>query len=177
MTIGRNLIMQISESKVIPSIKIKINGKIKKAIDAYSRKKVPMRVMLTDFLAVKSKSDELAMAENPWAYFYKGIEGHEVESGVSHEETLFRFAAMNLKNQKPSDVINAAFYANKARNDSDFELGYIVPLFTENVDLSDKILVVNPSPDMVCAIEKSSSSRERYYAVADKTSCGKLVSK
>ena len=40
MTIGRNLIMQISESKVIPSIKIKINGKIKKAIDAYSRKKV-----------------------------------------------------------------------------------------------------------------------------------------
>lgn len=159
----------IFESKLIPSIKIKINGKIKKAIDAYSRKKVPMRVMLTDFLAVKSKSDELAMAENPWAYFYKGIEGHEVESGVSHEETLFRFSAMNLKNQKPSDVINAAFYANKQRNDSDFELGYIVPLFTENVDLSDKILVVNPSPDMVCAIEKSSSSRERYYAVADKT--------
>lgn len=70
MTIGRHLIM-IFESKVIPSIKIKINGKIKKAIDAYSRKKVPMRVMLTDFLAVKSKSDELAMAENPWAYFYK----------------------------------------------------------------------------------------------------------
>ena len=160
------------ESKIIPSVKIKINGKIKKAIDAYSRKKVPMRAMLTDFLAVKSKKDELAAADNPWAYFYKGIEGHEVESGVSHEETLFRFAAMTLKDQEPSDVINAAFYANKKRNDSDFELGYVLPLFLENTKQSDRILVVNPSPDIVCHIEKSGRNEKRYYAVVDSTVAG-----
>ena len=71
------------ESKIIPAVKLKINGRIKKAVEAYKKKKVPMRVMLTDFLAVKSKQDELAEADNPWAYYYKGIEGHEVESGVS----------------------------------------------------------------------------------------------
>lgn len=56
-----------------------------------------MKVLLTNFLAVKSKYDYLADAENPQAYFYKGIKGHEVESGVSVDETLFRFATMEIK--------------------------------------------------------------------------------
>ncbi|MDT2768763.1 hypothetical protein P7G58_07835 [Globicatella sulfidifaciens] len=47
-----------------------------------------MKLLLTNFLAVKSKNDYLAEAENPWAYFYKGMKGHEVESGVSVDETL-----------------------------------------------------------------------------------------
>lgn len=41
------------ESKVIPSAKLKINGKIKKAIDAYSEKKVPMRVYADRFFGGK----------------------------------------------------------------------------------------------------------------------------
>ncbi|MGN0421599.1 MAG: hypothetical protein ACI4EY_02570 [Lachnospiraceae bacterium] len=159
----------IFESKKIGSKSIRINGKIKKAIDAYNNKKVPMRVLLTDFLAVKSKSDELAAADNPWVYFYKGIEGHEVESGVSSDESLFRFAAMTLKNQKPSDVINATFFSNKTRNDSDFELQYVLPLFLKNIKSNDCILFVNPSPDIVCAVEESVHGGNRYYAVADKT--------
>ena len=160
------------ESKIIPAVKLKINGRIKKAVEAYKKKKVPMRVMLTDFLAVKSKQDELAEADNPWAYYYKGIEGHEVESGVSYEETLFRFSAMTLKDQKPSEVINAAFYANKIRNDSDFEVGYVLPLFLNNINQDDSILIVNPSPDMVCVIEQSGRGGERHYAVTDSTVAG-----
>lgn len=160
------------ESKIIPAVKLKINGRIKKAVEAYKKKKVPMKVMLTDFLAVKSKQDELAEADNPWAYYYKGIEGHEVESGVSYEETLFRFSAMTLKDQKPSDVINAAFYANKIRNDSDFEVGYVLPLFLNNINQDDSILIVNPSPDMVCFTEQSGRSGERHYAVTDSTVAG-----
>ncbi len=128
-----------------------------------------MRILLTDFLAVKSKYDNLAEAHNPWAYLYKGIEGHEIETCVSYEETLFRFSAMTLKDQKPSDVINAAFYANQARNDSGFEIGYLLPLFLDNVNSTDRILVVNPSPDMVYIIENSGRKGERYYAVSDCT--------
>ena len=157
------------ESKVLPAIGIKINGKIKKAMDSYKQKKIPMRVMLTDFLAVKSHGDELAEADNPWAYNYKGIEGYEIESGVSLDESAFRFAAMTLKNEKPSDVINAAFYSNKIRNDSDFELGYLLPLFIDAVESQDKALVVNPSPDIICAIEEKGCCKERFYAVTDKT--------
>ena len=77
------------QSENLPSCTIKVNGKIKKAIDQYKRKKVVMRQLMTDFLAVKSKEDILAKAENPWAYFYKGMEGHEIESGVSVLETAF----------------------------------------------------------------------------------------
>ena len=157
------------ESIILPSITIKIGGKVKKAIDAYRQKKVPMRVMLTDYLAVKSKADLLAEAENPWAYNYKGIEGHEVESGVSHEETLFRFSAMEIKNQEPSDVIEAAFYANKKRNDSAFELGYLLPLFMKTIKETDRILIVNPSPRMVSTIEESGHKGDRCYAVTDET--------
>ena len=117
------------QSENLPSCTIKVNGKIKKAIDQYKRKKVVMRQLMTDFLAVKSKEDLLAKAENPWAYFYKGMEGHEIESGVSVLETAFIYAAMEIKDQEPSDVINAAYYANKLRNDSDFEMGYLVVEF------------------------------------------------
>ena len=49
-------------SRQISPRAIRINGKIKKAIDAYKKKKVPMNVLMTNFLAVKSKGDELMIA-------------------------------------------------------------------------------------------------------------------
>ena len=158
-------------SRKLTAQQIRINGKIKKAITAYRDKRVPMSVLLTNFLAVKSKGDALAQAENPWAYFYKGIEGHEIESGVSVDETLFRFATMEIKDQRPTDVINAAFFANKKRNDSAFELGYLLPLFLDNVKSEDSILVVNPSPDIICTLETRHIGR-RCYAVTDQTVAG-----
>jgi len=160
------------KTKVLPTTEIKIDGTIKKALDSYKKKKIPMRAMVKDFLAVKSKGDALADAENPWAYFYKGFEGYEVESGVSLDESAFRFAAMSLKNEEPSDVINAAFYSNKVRNDSDFELGYVVPLFLNEVDPHDRVLVVNPTPDMISTIENAECGKDRFYAVTDNAIAG-----
>lgn len=86
-------------TKEIPKIVIKKNGKIKASIDKYKNRQVPMKVFLTNFLAVKTKGDILEKADNPWAYLHKVIEGHEIESGVSEEETLFNFSTMNLKNE------------------------------------------------------------------------------
>lgn len=157
------------ETRRIELRKIKKNGTINKAIEEYRKWRVPMRVLLTDYLAVKSKGNRLAEAENPWAYNYKGIEGHEVESGVSVDESLFRFAAMSLKGQKPTDVINAAFFANKRRNDGSFEIGYVLPLFMGQISNAKNILVVNPSPDMICEIENSGHQGKHYYAVTDET--------
>lgn len=161
-------IMRLSFSnRIIPTQSLKKNRKIQAAISAYRGKRVPMRVLLTNFLAVKSKGDELAEAENPWAYYYKGMQGHEVESGVSIDETLFRFATMEIKEQKPTDLINAAFYSNKTRNDSDFEIGYLLPEFLEIC--SGDLLIINPSPDIVCEIEARKNDIGRVYAVADDT--------
>jgi hypothetical protein len=155
-------------SKELPHITIKTNGKIKKAIDSYRKKLVPMTIFLTHYLAVKSKGDLLAEALNPWSYFFKGIEGHEIESGVSVEETLFNQSAMTLPKELPSNVINAAFYINKHRNDYDFEIGYLLPLFIETISSDDNVLIINPSPNMICNFEKSGREcRKKMYAVPD----------
>ncbi len=148
---------------------VKINGKIKNAIKKYRDFKIPSRVLLTDYLAVKSKGDALAEAENPWAYNYKGIEGHEVESGVSLDETAFRFAAMEIKDQNPTDVINAAFFSNKNRNDSEFEMGYVLPIVLQNLNPKVDLLFVNPSPDIISEIEGLNHPGNRFYAVTDST--------
>ena len=157
------------ESKTIPETHININGDIKKVKDKYKKRHVEFQVLLSHFLAVKSRFDDLAEAENPWAYYYKGIEGYDVESGVSVDETLFTFGAMKLKDQKPSDVINATFYANKIRNDYDFELGYLLPIFFSVVNSSDRILIINPSPTMIVEIENNDYSGKHYYIVPDRT--------
>lgn len=157
-------------SKELPHITIKTNGRIKDAIDSYRKNFVPMTLFLTNYLAVKSMGDLLVQAENPWAYYEKGVKGHKVECGVSTDETIFRFATMSIKDDIPSDVINAAFYNNKNRNDSDFEIGYLFPLFIETVTRSDNVLIINPSPDMICYFEKyGCECRKKMYAVPDET--------
>lgn len=157
-------------TKELHCISVKTNGTIKESIDAYRKKHTPMSVFLTDYLAVKSKGNHLVKADNPWAYYYKGIEGHEIESGVSTDETLFRFAAMKLKDELPTDVISAAFYANQSRNDSDFEIGYLLPLFIENVTENDNALIINPTPEMILSFEKSNCAcKKKNYAVTDET--------
>lgn len=157
-------------SKELPKVSIKINGTIKKAIESYRKSQIPMFAFISDYLAVKSGGDPLYKADNPFSYYYKGMKKYPVEKGVSVHEAEFTFSAMKLKDELPSEVINAAFYSNKNRNDSDFEIGYLLPLFLNAVTKDDSILIVNPSPDMICHIEASGCNcRKKMYAVSDKT--------
>lgn len=107
----------VFSSHEIPVVKVKNKGTIKATIDKYRSRQTPMKLLLTDYLAVKSYGDRLAEAENPWAYYYKGIEGHEIEMGVSYHETLFNLSAMSLKKELPTDLIDGAFYTNNATHD------------------------------------------------------------
>lgn len=157
-------------TKEIPHIKFGMNKRINDAIGKYRNFRIPMSSFLKDFLAVKSKGDQLALAENPWAYLHKGIEGYEIESGVSVDETAFCFYAMKLKNDLPSDVIHAAFYNNQYRNDSDFEVGYLLPIFIQSISSKDNVLLINPSPSMICAFEELDCTQgDKMYAVPDDT--------
>ncbi|MCR4716783.1 MAG: hypothetical protein K5656_06350, partial [Lachnospiraceae bacterium] len=100
----------------------------------------------------------------------KEITGRKFETGVSVDETVFRFATLKLKDELPSDVINAAFYANKNRNDSNFELGYLLPGFIQTISREDNVLIVNPSPEMICTFESSNQAcKTKTYAVTDET--------
>ena len=158
------------KTRTLPHIAIKINGPIKEAIDAYRRWQVPMDLFLENFLAVKSKKDKYAQAENPWRLLTKEVVGRNFETGVSVDETVFRFATLKLKNELPSDVINAAYYANKTRNDYNFELGYLLPGFIQTISPGDNVLIVNPSPQMIFVFESSNQvCRTKTYAVTDET--------
>lgn len=154
-------------SKKLEPQKIKIKRNIKDVINIYRDNMIPMKVLLSDFLAVKSRGDILAEAINPWAYNYAGIEKNVIESGVSVDETAFRFGAMKLKEEKPTDVINAAFFANKKRNDSEFEIGYVLPKFID-IAKNKRVLVINPSPDIIIYLENNYYG-EKYYVVTDIT--------
>ena len=152
----------------IPAKIIQIRNPIQEVIEKYRERKLPGRLLLTDYLSVKSRGDALSEALNPWVYNYKGIEGLEVESGVTLHETAFVTAAMTLKDEQPTDVINAVFYANNKRNDAAFEIGYLLPLlFNEGIN-EKNVLIINPSPDMIKLIE-SKSDTEKNYAVPDST--------
>lgn len=160
------------ESKTIETRSIKVNGSIKKVIDKYKKFFIPMSAFLSDYYAVKSYEDYLSTANNPMLYYYKGIKGHEVEGGTTNDETAFRFALTTLKDQNPTDVINAAFYKNNKRNDIDFEIGYLLPIFFNLVKPNENILVVNPSPDIISEIENREYEGKHYYAVVDDTLAG-----
>lgn len=158
------------KTKTLPIISFTPNVNIKKSIDAYRKAQVPMPRLLSSFLAIKTDPEKLTEADNPWVYYWKGIEKHKIESGVSRDETLFLFATMNLVDELPTDVINAAFYSDKSRNDSDFEIGYLLPFFIRHISPSDNVLFVNPTPSMIRAFEESPCEcKNRLYSVPDKT--------
>lgn len=146
--------------------KIKVNKKISDAIEKYRESFIPLKNLLTDVSIVKKLNlDEII---NPWAYYHGGIERYDVESGISAGETALLFAAMGLKNEKPTNIINAAFYSNNSRNDSTFEISYLAPQFLDMVGDDERILIINPSPDLVLYFENNFKG-EKHYAVTDDT--------
>lgn len=128
---------------------IAVTGSIKKAIKTYNDLKIPLSRLVTDYYIVKNHRG-LEKKDNPWIYYHKGILKKEYEVGASVIEEAFNTAAVDLvaKKKQPTDVIQAAFYASKSRNDSAFELSFLLPLFFEDTLPTDHIMIVNPSPDM-----------------------------
>ena len=86
---------------------ISVNKKISDAVEKYKSLDVPMKALITDFLAVKTKGSMGAL--NPWQH----VVGSDAIEGVSVLETAYIKAAMTLIDQKPSDVIMASLYQNR----------------------------------------------------------------
>ena len=148
---------------------IRVSGATKDAIDTYRNLKIPLSRLISDYYIVKANRS-LVKKNNPWIYYHKGILKKQYEVGASVIEDAFNQAAVELvaKKKEPTDVINAAFYSNKNRNDSAFELSFLLPLFFENTAPADRILVVNPSPDVIRFAEEMHTG-EKSYLVTDET--------
>ena len=167
--------MIIFESTELKSRKIKVNRIIKYVLGLYKELIVSRRAMLTHFLAVKQKDNLDADPLNVYVDICKS-KGYEIERGLSSGETAFVFGAVKLKDQEPTDVINAAFY-NNTRNDTVFECGYLIEVFKKLIETDNararidyNVLCINPSPDMIIDLERDRSLRSRYhYSVVDDT--------
>lgn len=148
---------------------IRVSGATKDAIETYRNLKIPLSRLISDYYIVKANRS-LVKKNNPWIYYHKGILKKQYEVGASVIEDAFNQAAVELvaKKKEPTDVINAAFYSNKNRNDSAFELSFLLPLFFENTAPADRILVVNPSPDVIRFAEETHTG-EKSYLVTDET--------
>ena len=148
---------------------IKVTGTIMKAIKTYNDLKIPLSRLVSDYYIVKDHRN-LEKKDNPWIYYHKGILSKEYEVGASVIEDAFNEGAVQLvaKKKQPTDVINAAFYASKSRNDSAFELSYLLPLFFEDTKPTDHILIVNPSPDII-RFSEGMHTGNNSYLVLDET--------
>lgn len=84
---------------------------------------------------------------------------------------MFNFVAFKLKNEKATDVIRSAFYAN-ARNDSAFECSFLFDQFMVCITEKSHVLIVNPSPDFLlkCLSDAClSRALELHFTVPDET--------
>ncbi len=152
------------ELKYIP---IRKNGVIKKVFAIYAQQGVTYNQLISDLTIVKANK-ELDKAFDPYIKYNKSVLNNGMESGVSTLQAAFNLGAVPLKNEKPTDVIRAAFYDNRVRNDSAIENGLLIPEFISSYKNCKKVLIVNPSPDMIIAYEsKKMENIESYYVVND----------
>lgn len=151
----------------IESVPVKKNGTIKKVLNLYSEMGVPYKQLITDYAIVVSNRN-IREALDPYTYYNKGILNNGMESGISKLQSVFNLGAISLSDEKPSDVIRAAFYNSSNRNDSSIEIGMIIPEFMEVSKNCRRSMIVNPSPDMILLFEKYRDKFENYYVVKDK---------
>lgn len=151
----------------LENIPVKKNGTVRKVLNLYSEMGVPFKQLITDYAIVVSNKS-ICEALDPYTYYNKGILNNGMESGISKLQSVFNLGAVKLAEEKPSDVIRAAFYDNVGRNDSAIELGMVVPEFFEMSANSEKSMIVNPSPDMILLYESYRKEMENYYVVKDK---------
>lgn len=153
--------------KLVPK-RISVDSTTKESIDLYRRLKIPLSRLISDYY-IGMEWQTLLTKDNPWVYYHKGILKQSIEAGASVIEEAFNFGAISLvaQKRKPTGVINAAFYANKKRNDSAFELSFLLPYFLEEFP-GKSLLIVNPSPDIIRFVEERHDG-PTHYLVTDET--------
>lgn len=149
----------------VSNIPVIQNKTIKTTYDLYRKYYIPNYKLYSDFCDVIVHKSALEGALNPWLYVNKGMKKMPVERGMTTSEAVFDFGALLLQDQLPTDVIRAVSYPKK-RNDSGVECKFLVHDFGIWTKDSEHKLIVNPSPDMVCAM---SLAELITYAVPDST--------
>lgn len=167
---GERIMDKLFEPVTLVTKRISVDSTTRNTIDLYRQNKIPLSMLITDCSIIMNHRTLLSK-DNPWVYYHKGIMKQSIESGASVVEDAFNLGAILVaKKTKPTGLINAVFYANKKRNDSAFELSFLLPYFLEEFPASN-ILIVNPSPDIIRFVEERHDG-PACYLVTDETIAG-----
>lgn len=136
---------------------------IRNAIRVYHDLCLPMTDLLHDY-AQLYLSDDAASHKIATRGSRKRTHTDAPEGGKSNHDLLLETALMAITSERPTDVIRGLFYTN-TRNDAGFECTVLIQYFTDMVDTPRRVLIVNPSPDMILRMRLSCA--ELCYAIPD----------
>jgi len=151
-----------------PKIEVKVNGNITKTIKTYRRFLAPMTQLLENYWDALKNRNQLKYAANPWQV-RANMNHSPIESGLTAEGTLYNTTVFEIINEKATDVIRSAFYSI-SRNDSELECSFLFEQFAENLSRESRVLIVNPSPDLIlkCMSDNRFADLDKlYFSVTD----------
>ena len=135
-------VMDLSSSQHTPA------DSIISAVRLYHNLQLPMSDLLDNYAALYlNENDTDILFATRGARKQSGrvpqIEGGKTGTDLELERVLTGIVA-----ELPTDVVRGLFYP-PMRNDSGFECTYLLHHFYSTVNLSDSVLIANPSPDMM----------------------------
>lgn len=141
---------------------VKINSNIRAVQDFYHRYKIPYTTLLTDYETAYMPG-KVQHVINPYRQRQENRNA-PYERGATIAETALLTEALKLKNELPTDVIRALFYAD--HNDAAVECGMLFPLLSQISQ--GKACVINPSPDFLVESYRT-PIRYEYIVTMDET--------
>ena len=142
---------------------------ISNAMRLYHSLYIPMTDLLTDYYRLHLPKDAIAEKQATRGGRRKERTSISAEGGKSSQDIQLEQALRNIAPMKPTDVIRALFYG-ESRNDAALECTYLLRTFASMLDTDSKVLIVNPSPDMLIwwTLKKVACDRVTFF-VADQT--------
>lgn len=153
----------LASSDHIPS------GAVSQAARLYHSMQLPMTDLLSDYAAIYLDEDEMSRHIAMRGNRKRNRTTPVAEQGRSDRDLKLKRTLLTLAHEPPTDVIRGLFY-QPARNDSGFECTYLLQYFGGSDIPNERVLIVNPSPDMVLCFAKDPFVCKNYsFLVSDKT--------
>lgn len=145
------------------------SGPVSRAARLYHSMQLPMTDLLSDYAAIYLQEGEMAQRIATRGNRKRNRTTPAAEHGRSEQDLELERTLLSLAQETPTDVIRGLFYP-PARNDAGFECTYLIQRFRAEYAPDERVLIVNPSPDMLLCLATDSFACSNYsFLVSDKT--------
>lgn len=160
----------------LPNSEHHSSSKITQAMRTYHRLQLPMTDLLHDYAALYLEWDVTSIKKATRGARKTGRTTILPEGGKTEKDQEIESRLIMLAQEQPTDVIRGLFYP-PARNDASFECGYLLQYFIDSIHSEDRVLCVNPSPDMILRMMALNDTCNRLCFVVNDTTLAQLYSK